>query len=90
MLFLLQTNPCDAYSLNLTYHSSQNVTQALLRQFYNGFVLHRRFIEEKLLIVKDINRLQKKQLGVIMEELEHNIAHIYYLVSFGFVQYLAK
>ena len=81
LFIFLQTIDCDtSYNLNLTYHSSQNVTLALLKSFYNGYTLHRRFIKERLLVLK-INRSQRRQLGMIKKELEHNIARIYYLVS---------
>ena len=80
-LLILQTMDCDNYTLNLTFRSSHNITYNLLRQFYNGYVLHRRFINEMLLARTDIRVSHKRQLRLIKKELEHNIAHIYYLVS---------
>ena len=92
-LLFLQTMDCDNYTLNLTYCSSQNITHTLLRQFYNGYVLHTRFINEILLVKTDIRVSYKKQLKVIKKELEYNIAHIYYLVSLNLTcvaNYIAK
>ena len=79
----LQTKSCyNDYSnyFNLTYHQSQPVTHALLRQFYNGFILHRRFIQEKLLVLW-INRHLRRQLNRINRELNQNIARLYHVVS---------
>ena len=80
-LFTVQTDGgCDrSYNLNLTYHLSQNITHILLKRFYNGYTIHRRFIKEELLTLR-INRLLKQQLRVISTELEQNIARLYYLV----------
>ena len=79
----LQTITCyNGYSkhFNLNYHRSQPVTHALLRQFYNGFLLHDKFIELKLL-VRPIRRHLRSQLNMIKTELGHNIARLHQVVS---------
>ena len=79
--------PCTYQSnsnLKLDYDSLQPITLAHLKQFYSVFILHRRFIKEKLLF-NDKIRIQihhKKQLRKINNELNKNIAHIYYVVSY--------
>ena len=82
MLFL-QTEDCYynyRKNFNLTYDELQPVTHALLRQFYNGFILHRRFVQEKLLVLW-INKDLRRQLNKINRELNQNIARLYHVVS---------
>ena len=82
-IIFLQTQSCYyeySNNFNLTYHRSQPVTHALLRQFYNGFILHRRFIQEKFLILW-INKHLRKQLNAINRELNWNIARLHHVVS---------
>ena len=82
-MYLLQTKDCSyAYSnnLNLDYHHSQPVTHVLLKQFYNVFVLHKKFIKGKLLKLK-IGNIYTKQLGNVHKELNKNIARLYHVVS---------
>jgi len=81
---LLQTKICfKEYSSNfdLNYDDLQPVTHALLRKFYNGFILHKRYIEQ-LIMHQHIHRNHKAQLNTISEELDKNIAHLYHVVSF--------
>ena len=69
-------------NFNLTYTSGP-VTHAHLRQFYNAFVLHRRFITDKLLKLPMLPKYIKNPLHDISEELNKNIACLYHVVSFG-------
>ena len=69
-----------SYSLNLTYHPSHNVTHILLKEFFNGFVVHERFINDELLVLR-INKNLKRQLRIISTELDHIIVRLYYVVS---------
>ena len=79
--------PCTYQSngnLKLDYDSLQPITLAHLKQFYSVLILHRRFIKEKLLF-NDKIRIHihhKKQLRKINNELNKNIAHLYYVVSY--------
>ena len=80
---ILQTKDCYynyRKNFNLTYDELQPVTHALLRQFYNGFILHRRFVQEKLLVLW-INKDLRRQLNKINRELNQNIARLYHVVS---------
>ena len=82
-IIYLQLEPCYYEynkSFNWTYHRSQPVTHVLLKQLYNVFILHRRFIQEKLL-VSGIDIYTNKSLNVINRELNQNIAQLYYVVS---------
>ena len=90
LLILLLQNPnilCTYQSnsnLKLDYDSFQPITLAHLKQFYSVFILHRRFIKEKLLF-NDKIRIpihHKKQLRKISNELNKNIAYLYYVVSY--------
>ena len=82
--FFLQTEDCSyAYSMNfnLDYHHSQPVTHVLLKQFYNAFVLHKRFIKDRLLKL-EIEEKYKTLLRKVRKELNKNIARLYHVVSY--------
>ena len=86
MLFLQTINCYSAYRNNfnlMTYHRSQPVTHALLRQFYNGFVLHVKFIDliKKKSHVFPIRRHLRNQLNKVKTELGRNIARLHQVVS---------
>ena len=66
----------------LTYTSGP-VTHVHLRQFYNAFVLHRRFITDRLLKVPRLPTYIGRPLHSISEELNKNIARLYHVVSLG-------
>jgi len=76
------------YDMQLSYYPElDQVTHDLLQKFYRGLILHQRFIKEVMLVQLIPLRLQGKitiysQLMSIANELEHNIARLYYLVSF--------
>ena len=77
----------DSYNLNLTYYpKTQHVTHELLQHFYNGYILHRRFIIEVMFVELQSLRIIGKgeihrSLYVIKNQLEHNIVRLFYLVS---------
>ena len=90
MFLTLQTyGGCyDNYDMQLSYYpQSDQVTHDLLQKFYHGLILHRRYIKEVMLVqLRPLRLLGKRniymQLTTIADELEHNIAHLYHLVSF--------
>ena len=77
----------DRYDLNLTYDPHhQDVTSGLLQKFYNGLILHRRFIIKVMFDkLKPLRLPGKKEihdsLHTIKNHLEHSIARLQYLVS---------
>ena len=70
--------------LNLGYDRSQKVTHDLIKQFYNGLILHQQFIEY-LTNHENIKHTLKTNLTNIAGELDHNIARLYHLVNFLYV-----
>ena len=86
----------DSYNLNLAYYpETQQVTHELLQHFYNGYILHRRFIIEVMFVeLKPLRLTGKKEihhsLYFIKNQLEHNIARIYYVVGLCQCAFLAK
>ncbi|XP_065907742.1 uncharacterized protein [Dysidea avara] len=77
----------DSYKVNLAYYpESQNVTKDLLQKFYNGLILHRRYITEVMLVELKLLRLTGQReihhsLHFIKNQLEHNIVHLYHLLN---------
>ena len=79
--------------LDCSYHYSSNfvldfeplrpVTHSNLKQFYNMFILHGRFIQERLLKLR-IKNAHRIQLEKINNELNRNIARLYHVVSYGY------
>ena len=78
------------YDMHLSYYpESQQVTHDLLQKFYHGLIFHRRFIMEVMLVKLRSGEVQTtlgrqfySHLTIIANELEHNIARLYHLVSF--------
>ena len=67
-------------NFKLTYASGP-VTHVQLRQFYNAFVLHRRFIIDRLLkIYPPRVSVYKANLHYISEELNKDIPYLYHVV----------
>ena len=90
LFILLLQNPyihCRYLSngnLKLDYDFLQPITHAHLKQFYSVFILHRNFINERLLTNDEIliQIRHKKQLRKIHNELNKNIARLYHVVSY--------
>jgi len=88
-LFTLQTfgNCYNSYNLSLVFYPElQMVTKDLLQNFYNGLILHRRFITEVMLVELKLLRITGQRdihysLHSIKNQLEHNIVRLFHLVS---------
>ena len=83
LCFYLQRRNCySAYSknFNLIYQQSQPLTHALLKQFYNGLILHSRFIEESSNLKRGLSRNLKEQLNKVKKQLDENIARLHHVV----------
>ena len=80
--------------MQLSYHPYlQQVSHDLIKQFYNGLILHRRFIKEVMLVQLRPLRIPGKrniyvQLTSIANDLEHNIARLYHLVCLANVWWI--
>jgi len=77
----------ESYNVNLTYYpNTQQVTHTILQHFYNGYILHRRFIVEVMLVELKLLRFIGQNriyhlLNATKKQLEYNIVRLHYLVS---------
>ena len=67
-------------NLSLDHDFLQPITHAHLKQFYSVFILHRRFIKERLLNNDEIKLSTKGLLKKVNDEINKTIVHLYCVV----------